>query len=268
MFVNTGMYWLGALALTVGTVIGISGLPQSAAAQQVEAAAVAPLVGGRGTTFSFSASGFLGDADEGDDDDHNDAELVVYYVTTPEGRMITEEAKENDDGARERLEVRAGRDGSAAWSWMAPSDAALGSYLMTARGEQSGVERQVAFELKSSVPAISPASGEATVSPQSGRAGGTFTFVATGFRGNLDGDDDSHGERVAYWVILPDGRVIDQELNEDDEDEPTPYIARTDEDGRAQWEWTAPVDAPAGSYTLVARGLSSGLEHSIVFALR
>lgn len=90
---------------------------------------------------------------------------------------------------------------------------------------------------------------EVGVTPPYGGPGTEFAFFADGFEPN---------RRVAYWVNFPDGTI--------DSDESL-YAVSANRDGRADWTWEAPGDAPAGQYTMVARG-QNGLEHVIPFEVR
>ena len=76
-------------------------------------------------------------------------------------------------------------------------------------------------------------------SPQAGNPGQRFAFFATGFDG---------GERVGYWATAPDGSVPTQNAHQ--------VIAN--KQGRADWSWTAPANAPAGTWVIAAKGVSSG----------
>jgi hypothetical protein len=48
------------------------------------------------------------------------------------------------------------------------------------------------------------------VSPRDGVPGVTFTFYAPGFKGAVPAadEDTNEGERIAYWINLPNGEVI------------------------------------------------------------
>jgi hypothetical protein len=87
------------------------------------------------------------------------------------------------------------------------------------------------------VPAAAPRPGaaqEQAVQPPRGVAGTTFTFYATGF------DDDA---RVVFWATAPDGQIVGDNS----------YRTRTNDAGRADWEWVAPATATPGTWTMVAQ---------------
>jgi 5-hydroxyisourate hydrolase-like protein (transthyretin family) len=191
---------------------------------------VNPTFGPPGTEFDFFAEGF------------EPNRRVAYWVNFPDGTIDSDESL---------YAVSANNDGRADWSWEAPGNAPAGQYTMVARG-QNDVEHVIPFEVRagSGTPGAEPPAGtNAEVTPNVGSPGTEFAFFAEGFEGN---------RRVAYWVNLPDGTI--------DSDESL-YAVSANRDGRADWTWEAPGDAPAGQYTMVARG-QNGLEHVIPFEVR
>jgi hypothetical protein len=87
----------------------------------------------------------------------------------------------------------------------------------------------------------------ASVFPAAGPPGTRFGFVAAGFRS---------GERVGVWLNAPDGRVLSVD---------TENLRRATRDGRTNWFWTAPENVRPGAYQMVARGLTTGVQHVIPF---
>lgn len=91
--------------------------------------------------------------------------------------------------------------------------------------------------------------------------------TASGFKADGDGDDDGNdAEQVAYWVNTPSGGIIDRDGAANDDD--TRLLPRANSDGSLALEWTAPADGAKGSYTLVLRGTTSGVEQTVAFTLR
>jgi hypothetical protein len=88
------------------------------------------------------------------------------------------------------------------------------------------------------------------VYPQTGAPGTRFGFIASGY---------SSRERVGVWLNTPDGRVIDTGIEN---------LERATRQGRVSWNWTAPKDAPTGTYKFVAHGVSSGFEQTIAFEVQ
>ncbi len=86
------------------------------------------------------------------------------------------------------------------------------------------------------------------VSPPAGPPGATFTFYASGFANN---------EAVVYWFNTPDGRIISNDSD---------YIVQAN-DGRADWQWTAPADAQPGPWSAVAAGRESDVRRIIPFEI-
>jgi hypothetical protein len=114
--------------------------------------------------------------------------------------------------------------------------------------------------------------GTGTVTPLEGLAGSRLVFVATGFQGSSQGDDEanSRGERAAYWINTPDGSVISVETlaKRDSEGHATrPLIATANTDGRIALIWTAPKTLMPGAYSLVIHGLASQHEVKLFFTI-
>jgi hypothetical protein len=99
---------------------------------------------------------------------------------------------------------------------------------------------------------IAPAAAQTTVAqasvfPTAGPPGTRFGFVAAGFR---------RSERVGVWLNTPDGRVVDVD---------TENLRRATNEGRTNWFWFAPENTRPGTYQMVARGLTTGVERVIPF---
>jgi hypothetical protein len=192
------------------------------AANPAAQATVSPASGGPGTTFSFQAGGF------------NVIERIDTWLERPDGTAQIGP-----------VEVRADGNGLAAWTWTAPADAPGGAWTMVARGQDSDRLYRIGFSIvREDAP---PAA--ASVTPEQGPPGATFSFSAGGYE---------YGERVGYWLNLPDGSILafNHEL-------------RADKDGRVAWSWTAPADAPAGVYVMAARSSQSdSVDNDVSYALR
>lgn len=89
-----------------------------------------------------------------------------------------------------------------------------------------------------------------SVYPSVGAPGARFSFVVAGF---------SSRERVAVWLNLPDGRISDRGIEN---------LDRATRQGRVSWSWTAPAGSATGTYQMVARGVSSGVEKLVSFEIR
>lgn len=89
-------------------------ITRSEAPQPATTYSVTPSSGPPGTTFTFSAAGFVA------------GEKVGYWTTTPDGAIIPS-----------GKEAVADADGRISWSWTAPEDAQPGLWLMIARSSQS-----------------------------------------------------------------------------------------------------------------------------------
>jgi hypothetical protein len=84
------------------------------------------------------------------------------------------------------------------------------------------------------------------VAPHAGLPGTEFAFYAMGFDGN---------ERVSYWFNAPDGHIYGDKGD---------YITYS-YNGRADWTWQSPQDAPQGYWTAVAYGISSKKQSIVPF---
>lgn len=89
-------------------------------------AAIAPIVGPPGTSFSFAATGFKKN------------ELVSYWFTSPTGSVF----------AAYPAELEASEKGRVDFTWTAPSNAPRGFWAVTIQGVKSGIARGVPFEIR------------------------------------------------------------------------------------------------------------------------
>lgn len=89
---------------------------------------------------------------------------------------------------------------------------------------------------------------EQNVEPPSGRPSTLFHFYSKGFEGN---------EQVAFWFNAPNGKVYGNDLL---------YRVYSFQ-GRADWQWRSPDDALPGTWTAVAKGLSSDIKKVISFEI-
>lgn len=110
------------------------------------------------------------------------------------------------------------------------------------------------------------------VTPTDGVPGVRFTFMAPGFKGMVPDEDAKNGtgERVSYWINLPDGRILSSEMiagKGDEADKEQPFQAQANGYGEVTIRWTAPDNAVIGRYTMVMRGLSSDLEVRLPFTV-
>lgn len=166
------------------------------------------------------------------------SEPVNYWLSAPGGAVLGNPA----------YEVEADGQGRAEWTWQAPGGSESGVWLMVGRGRESGIERVIRFEIVYDGTQEDTPQQIAWVEPEIGSAGTTFSFLARHFDGS---------ERIGYWVNTPDGRVISDRNYKVDA-----------EDGVAEWTWTAPPDAPAGLWQMVARGNDSTIERVIFFRVQ
>jgi hypothetical protein len=231
---------IAAVMLASLGIIGLTAAPQAAQAQESEApdSEVRPDVGPPGTVFRFFATGFQ----SGEDDDDEEKENVSVWINAPDGSTTT-------DGVRGVNEVT--DTGRVDWEWVAPEDAQTGTWSAVAYGNESDHEMVILFEVRegTDAPPEDPERLDTNVQPQAGPGGTEFAFFATGF-----GSEEEFG----IWVNTPASEVIDAEGDE---------VYKTTSSGRADWLWTAPVDAQPGMWTMVAHGKNSGVERVIPFEI-
>lgn len=233
------------MSLPVLFVLAALSLVAPAVQAQEPAKAVQPEAAVPGTTFAFFATGLGGN------------DKYVFWASGPDGTVIGNESY--------RAVSSRGR---ADWTWTSPGDAKPGTWLMVLRrapktddsdNDKEKAKREeltISFTVLSAdgsappppAPTTVPA-GSQGVEPALGTIGTEFAFFATGY---------TAAEKVGFWVNTPDGKVLSDESNN--------VLATSD--GRADWRWTAPQNALAGAYTMVARGSKSGVERVITFEIR
>lgn len=157
---KTMVNWLGTLAL--GTTLALGSLAGIASAQeQVQAvtpAAVAvyqsgsgqvtPQAGEAGTEFFFSAAGFRGDANPGDDDEDDNGEQVAYWINTPSGAIISQDPDDGDEDKDNAYIAKADANGLVQLTWTAHQGLEAGEYVLVVRGLSSGAEVTIPFSLR------------------------------------------------------------------------------------------------------------------------
>jgi len=258
--------WLGVPALLLGSLLNLVVAPGISAAAEV-AASVTPAAGGPNMSFTFVASGFKGDVDDGNDDKSNDAERVSFWINTPAGRTIR--AADDDNAASY---ARASRAGTVRWTWRAPADALPGSYTLVAHGNESGRDVVIPFTIDASAGVRGTLiTADHTVTRSAGAAGTSFTFDLYGFKGDVDdGKDDqtNNAELVSFWINQPNGTVIRAVRAGVDKDDENASVVRASRAGKATLTWKVPANALPGTYTLVAFGNDSERQQVVAFEIR
>lgn len=184
-----------------------------------DAIQIEPSVAAPGTIFNIAITGLWSQ------------EKVLVWLTPPE------EATNRYDQPKDMImDLMTDTGGNAWWTWTAPAETLGGEWHITARGENSRIERDIAFTIERDNPPP-PAYG---VSPASGPTGTVFTFFA----------DNIPTDRAAYWVTAPDGTVVTNMW-----DYRKWMLSQTSTD-RFEWTWTAPADAMPGVWTVAIRNLS------------
>lgn len=198
--------------------------PGSAAAQSIPAT-VYPPAAEAGARFDFLADGF------------QSGEQIDIWVNTPDGLAIP--ARPDSE-----LQRRVSRDGRAAWSWTAPSDAQPGVWSMVARGQRSGAVRVGVWTI---LPPPAPAAPDSNVHPATGRPGTRFVFFAAGFA-----PDDP----IGFFLMAPSGEETLVAVEQ-------PRIFN----GRVDWAWTAPDQTVPGVWRFRVVGGNSRFERIVTFTV-
>lgn len=214
---------------------------------------VEPEWGYHGEQFAFYSTGF------------GSQEKVAYWFHAPNGTTYGDET---------RQEVSS-ETGYVDWFWTAPDDPPRGVWTAVATGLESGFVRKITFEIRDpyapqSGEEAGPASGasgsgdetelqpssslppnppEVAVDPLVNAPGYRFAFYATGYPPR---------ETVYYRAVDPDGQIY----------EAGSYESISNEDGRADWSWRVPTEAPVGIWQMHVVGESSPLEYTIYFEVR
>lgn len=222
--------WISGMIVILTLAAVFAPSPAITVAQNEPNIAVSPASGVPGTRFAFMATGFSDDEDIG------------VWVNTPTGEPMVIQPEEL---------FGANGDGRADWYWTSPTDAVPGIWQMIARGVDSKLERMISFEIIAGQP-IPPTTdpSESNVDPEVGPPGTRFAFAATGFGDN---------ELIGVWVNTPAGQPMEIKPE---------ALYGANSDGRADWYWTSPADAPIGTWQMVARGVDSDVQRIILFEIR
>lgn len=194
---------------------------------------VAPSSGKAGTLFTFNAVGF------------RPGETIDYWTINPQSVPDPNFIQTYADG-----------EGKATWTWTPTDRSAPGQWMMAARGQSTRLAVQISFTVLPLENTATPYS----VSPASSGPGTTFRFTANGYNAI---------EWIEIWINTPDGKVLEgPKPPVDDPDHSSGRRnARADGQGTAQWDWTAPNDAIAGTWEMVARGVDSRILRTIPFTI-
>lgn len=173
-----------------------------------------------GDVIIFAATGFA------------PRERIAVWATAPDGTVLGGDDVSTDGGGQARIAFRV------------PAGAVGGTWALTAFGTTSRAQAVARFEVAGH-PAANAAS-QAWAAPESGPAGSTFRFAATGFE---------RRERVSYWFTAPDGAVFAAFSQQ---------IA-ADTGGRVDISWPSPADAPRGAWVVTIQGVRSGVARAVSF---
>ncbi len=199
--------------------------PETSVEQNVE-----PRVSTAGAEFEFFATGF------------KRKEVVGYWFNAPDGQVYSDAVD---------YRVRVSDDGRADWAWTAPLDVPTGIWQAVARGEESGIQRTIFFEIVPLEQVTNPSDTnqpDRGAEPRVSEQDDTVAFFATGF---------APGEEVSFWAISPSGREYGRDS----------YTVDANDDGRADWFWRSSRHAETGEWQMVALGQDSNITKSILFEI-
>lgn len=217
---------------------GTSAIPSEGTPANTPEVAVQPAIGTPGTNIIFSAAGL-------------DGERAGYWFTDPTGHVL---------GDDERFWFKTDVN-PAVWSWKAPNNAQPGIWRVTVRGEESGIEYTIFFEIQrppetplpQTMPVNAPCLG--AVEPAVGEPNTEFKFFATGFPPRT---------QVQYWAEDPNGRKYGYDEGK---------AIGSNPDGRVDIAWNAPDNAMYGYWTMYFLSYETGknpsrIERVIYFEIR
>lgn len=165
----------------------------------------------------------------------NEDERIGYWFNRPDGTILSNERD---------YHARAVERGRVDFAWIAPLDAPPGTWQIVVQGVESGITRTLSFEI-SPLPDAERDEGAVGVEPAVVAPREELRFFATGFK---------RRERVAFWAVRPGGSTIREDR-----------AVRANEQGRADWLWSVPRNAPEGRWQMVAQGTDSGVIRVIEF---
>jgi hypothetical protein len=134
-----------------------------------------------------------------------------------------------------------------------------GDYSLVAEGLDSGVQQVMSFSIAPAPPAELTASGDTTVA-----AGTVMNIQGTSFEAN---------EPVGLWINIPaDATISPVSLGQDNTTVdgtvvPLNAMGWADSDGNLTYSLDT-TGLPSGSYSLVAHGLNSGQEETLMFTIK
>lgn len=208
-----------ALTAAIAALLLVAAPARAAGAGTLAPAAVAP-----GGTITINAAGF------------RPKERIDRWVTRPDSTSSPIFPY-----------VFADESGSATWTYTLPADAPAGQWTMAARGVRSNDRIGLGFEVTRGAPAVAP-EVRTSVTPASGTPGDTFSFTASGLKGQ---------EQVDVWLNGPQ-----------DQNFPGPYEVFANDQGVATWQWKAPDNAARGEWRMVVLGRKSRTQYVIPFTVR
>lgn len=183
-----------------------------------------PRAGSPGSAFNFAATGF-----------RSNEEIKIWLTGPQQGPRRFDQEYDVVNKA-----WHADADGTIWWTWTAPAQSEDGTWRMTARGQESRIERVIDFTITRATPLGIPYA----VSPLSGPPGTRFTFTV----------EDIPTSTAAYWITAPDGTIYPLDTSD--------YLkwrVAVDAHGHATWTWQSPPDAQRGQWVMIVRNLSDNL---------
>ncbi len=204
--------------------------PEPAAPTDRYDQAVTPARGIPGTWFTFYVGNFIAH------------DTVAYQFIAPNGEVYK-------DG-----EVHATGNGRIDLELDMPSDAMPGIWSLVVQGRETVLTRTVTFEVyvetaeptDVTMPGTQVYPYDRAVHPAEGGFGTEFSFFATGF---------GHEEPVDFDIVGPDGIVYHQ------------ASVRSNEWGRADWQWAATSIAIPGQWSAIATGRDSNVQRTLHFTM-
>lgn len=258
MFSRLHIRWMAGAVLMLGLFANILGAG-TASAQTMTATSTPQLIieGGAsataGAVLTVQGTGFAA------------GEPVSLWINVPDGTTIAQDSLGQTNTAIEGtvipLHTPASADAYGAFTYsLDTSGLPSGNYSLVADGQTSGVTEVSALTITG--PAVSPA--PPTVAGESTLAAGTMF--------NVQGAGYTADEPVSLWVNIPNGTTISSnslgqtDTTIDGSVIPVDAMATADAYGAFTYSLNT-AGLPSGDYSLVAHGLTSGVEMVFKFTV-
>jgi hypothetical protein len=162
-------------------------------------------------------------------------ERIVSWATAPDQAVLS------------GPDVVANADGTLQTRFRVPGNGLSGRWAFTLHQRSNRASAVATFEVIGQSAGAAPL--QAAVAPTVGPPGTSFQFAARGFKA---------AEILSYWVTAPDGTIFAAR----------PEALKSDKNGRVDFRWGSPADAPSGIYVMTVQGIKSNVARGVAFEIR